>query len=192
MRSTGKLLSLIAVFVAFGLVTTTGAFTTVEAQRTATVDVAGDSGALLGLENGSSGLIQSPNGEIEITLDGSSAGGVNANAVTSVNESKFLNITNNGNKNGVEINMSYDTATSVSVYFVVSSGDLDGQTSSDLSSELSSSLFDPSTKYSISDPDNTVKLDPGETVSVGIIIDTTGASPGTQIINGDITITADA
>ena len=193
MRSKGKLLALVVIFVAVALITGTGAFSTVEAERTADVNVAGDSDALLELKAGDSGLIRSSNGEVEITLAGNDdASGVNTNAVTTVNESRFLNITNNGNQDGVEINISYTTGSNVEVYFVVGSGDIDSGSSNDLSSELSSSLFEPSEKYSIADPDNTVKLDSGEKVSVGIIIDTSGASDDTQIITGDITITADA
>lgn len=193
MGSKGKLLVLVAIFAAFVLVTATGAFSTVEAQRTADVNVAGDSGALLGLEAGDSGLIQSPNDEVEITLDGNSnAGGVNANAITAVDEPRFLNITNNGNQN-VEINIEYTTGTDVDVYFVVSEDDVADNTSGSLDdtnklSDGDTQLIDTTAKYSLED--NTVTIGSGDKVSVGIIIDTRGANSGVEIIDGDITITA--
>jgi hypothetical protein len=191
MRSRGKLVALLAVFVAVGLVTGTGAFSTVEAQRTADVNVAGDSSALLGLEAGSSGLIQpSSNDEIEITLDGSNAGGVNVDAITYVDQSRFLTITNNGNRDNVEINMSYETPSNVGVYFVVSSQNT--TTSNTLDEEIPNgdTVIDTTNKYPIRN--NIVTLDSGQSVTVGIVIDTRGASTNVEIITGDITITAEA
>ena len=52
MRPKGKLFALVVLFAAVGLLTATGAFTTVEADRTADGNVAGDSSALLALEQG--------------------------------------------------------------------------------------------------------------------------------------------
>lgn len=186
---------MIVLFAAVGVVTTTGAFSTVEADRTADVNVVGDSNALLGLEAGSSGLIQSTNGEVEITLDGNNnAGGVNANAITSVDESEFLNITNNGG-NPVEINIGYTNGTGVDVHFVVSEDDVDDNNPQSLHdtgrlSDSETQLIDTTAKYSLQD--NTVTIDSGEQVKVGIVIDTRGASSGVEIIDGDITITAEA
>jgi len=193
MRSKGKLLALVVIFLAVGVVTGTGAFSTVEAQRTADINVAGDSGALLGLEAGTSGLIRSTNGEIEITLDGNSnAGGVNANAITTVDESKFLNITNNGGQNTVVIGVQYTTSTNVDVYFVVDGSAVNDNSTGSLDQvgNVQTSLIDTTTKYPIQN--NTVELAPGETVSVGIVIDVGDVASGTELITGDVTITAEA
>lgn len=98
MRPKGKLLTLIVLFAAVGLITATGAFTTVEAERTATVDVAGDANALLALNEpaDSSVTVEESDGVAEIDLTGNSdAAGLNPNANTTLDP--VLNITNNGN-----------------------------------------------------------------------------------------------
>jgi hypothetical protein len=194
MRSRGKLLALIAVFTAFGVVTGTGAFSTVEAQRTADVNVAGDSSALLGLEAGNSVLIENVDNEVTITLDSSNAAGVNQNATTAVDGPRFLNITNNGDSNAVEIDMQYSTASNVEVYFVVDADDVTGTSRSldnlGLITDSETEVIDPTSKYPIRN--NTVEIDSGETVSVGIVIDVGSVDSGTEIIPGDVTILADA
>jgi hypothetical protein len=89
----------------------TGAFSTVEAERTMTVDTASDAGALLGIEAGPgpNGQYVSPDGSaadvVEIDLDTAEAdgfygGGVNAKAVSEFD--KLLLITNQGTQ-GCEI-----------------------------------------------------------------------------------------
>lgn len=74
---------------AVGLVTT-GAFSTVEANRTATVETAGDADALLGIEpyDKSQNLVNT-NGTVEIDIQN-----VNKNAITAVDQ--LLEVTNNG------------------------------------------------------------------------------------------------
>jgi hypothetical protein len=70
--------------------TTTGAFSTVEASRTATVETAGDADALLGIEpyDKSQNLVNT-NGTVEIDIQN-----VNKNAITAVDQ--LLEVTNNG------------------------------------------------------------------------------------------------
>jgi hypothetical protein len=193
MRSRGKLVALLAVFVAVGLVTGTGAFSTVEAQRTADVNVAGDSSALLGLQAGNSDLIQVDNDQVAIKLSSSSnAAGVNKNATTTVDQSQFLNVTNNGAQNTVEINLQYNTSDNVDVYFVVNGSDVDDDSSGSLDAvgNVQTSLIDTTKKYPIQN--NTVELTPGEKVSVGIVIDVGDVGSGTELITDDVTITAEA
>lgn len=129
MRPKGKLFALLAIFAAIGLVTATGAFTSVSATRTATVNVAGDADALLQLQphNGNNGLgdgsvgsstgyadIQSD--ELVINLgrfDGSGNAvntGVNMNATTDIQgvftitnqgtQDVWVNISDSGGVNG--------------------------------------------------------------------------------------------
>ena len=89
----GKLFALLAVFAAIGIVTATGAFTSVTAQRTAAISTAGDSSALLGLEEqGDTGYIDTQSSELRINFD--NVGSVNDNATTWLNKS--IKITNNG------------------------------------------------------------------------------------------------
>lgn len=199
MRSKTKLLALFAVFAAIGLVTATGAFQTVEAERTADVEVAGDANALLSLTAGDSELIEDDGNEVAITLDDESlAAGVNLNALTSVSAVSFLEIANNGETDGVEINITYDTGADAEVYFYVTDTEVIDGDETDLSDHIPGSeteLIDPTAKYPIRD--NTIEVDSGETIDVGIVIDTRGVDEsdigdGDAIIDGDVTITANA
>ena len=101
MRPKGKLFALVVMFAAVGLLTATGAFTTVEAERTATVDVAGDSSALLALQANSTYADNNAGGgsQLQINLNSadvgnSAANGLNPNANTTFDY--ILNVTNNG------------------------------------------------------------------------------------------------
>jgi len=141
-RPKGKLFALLAVFAAIGLVAASGAFTSVQADRTATVNVTGDSSALLGLSEPSSideGAVTFSNGQAEIDLTssgiGADASGLNPNATTAL--TPLLNITNNGN-NDVDLTVSI---TSVGGGSALDSGDItvvDGSNST-LSTETLSS-----------------------------------------------------
>jgi len=96
MRPKGKLFALLAVFAAIGLVTASGAFTTVDADRTATVDVNGDAAALLQMNasNAANGAYAS-SGNNQVTIDFNNGNsGLNPNAVTTI--SLVFNITNQG------------------------------------------------------------------------------------------------
>jgi|APHM01.1.fsa_nt_gi hypothetical protein len=96
----GKLLALLMIFVAVGGVAATGAFTTVEAERTADVSVDGDANALLAIQpndEGTNDFIQqsdTDNSQLEIDLSGGTADSLNTNAAT--NEENIITITNNG------------------------------------------------------------------------------------------------
>lgn len=193
MRSKGKLLALVAIFAAVALVTGTGAFSTVEAERTADVSVAGDSGALLELEPAGGGyLINNQSDEVAITLSGNAQNpnGVNKNATTAVNRTDFLKITNNG-VDEVEIGIQASTSNKVDVYFVVGSGSTSDSNSLDGVNSGISDTFDPANKYPIQN--NTVTIGQGETVYVGLVIDVGNVGSGSQqLITGDVTITAES
>lgn len=90
-RPKGKLFALLAIFVAIGLITATGAFTSVQAQRTMTVSVAGDGSALLGLADAGQGYVNESGDTITIDFGNN---GVNINADTDFGA--VLNVTNNG------------------------------------------------------------------------------------------------
>jgi hypothetical protein len=166
----GKLFGLLAVFAAISLVTASGAFTTVSAERTATVNVAGDESALLALEPapGSNGdeYARIEGGELELNLAGynSSATGVNPNAVTDF-DSVFV-ITNQGTQEvAVNITDSGDYNDSVTFYNgSVSTGPLESGSET---------------------------LSPGDSVVVSIKVDTTGVSGEHDLIT-EITISAEA
>jgi hypothetical protein len=95
MRPKGKLLTLILLFAAVGLIIATGAFSTVEAERTATVDVAGDANALLQLQSENDDYVSTTGGVIQIDLEGNNdATGLNPDARTVL--TPLVNITNQG------------------------------------------------------------------------------------------------
>jgi hypothetical protein len=146
---------------------------------------------LLGLEPAGSGhLIDNQSNEVAITLAGNTnnPGGVNRNAITTVNRTDFLKITNNG-ADEVELGIQASTKSNVEVYFVVGSG----TTSLDEVSSISVgsvSTFDPSKKYPIQN--NSVTIGSGNAIYVGIVIDVGAVSTDDEIITDDVTITAEA
>lgn len=113
MRPKGKLFALLAVFTAIGLITATGAFTTVTAERTAEVNVAGDDSALLQLDEPAGideGAVSESNGvaEIDLTSTNLGASGINPDAVTTL--TPLLNVTNQGNDD-TTLNVTVSTVT---------------------------------------------------------------------------------
>ncbi|MFD1570523.1 hypothetical protein [Halorubrum laminariae] len=83
-----------------GAILSTGAFDTVEAQRTVSVETAGDADALLGLTpaergDGSNEYVEETEGTISINLDGGAdADGLNQNAQTTIRN--LVTVTNQG------------------------------------------------------------------------------------------------
>ena len=162
-----RLLTLLLVFAAVALVTSSGAFTSVSAGRTVTVDVSGDDAALLGLTphsgpNGDDAELQ--DGQFQINFGGVGADGVNQNAVTVL--SNVFNITNRGTET-VSVTITESGNHPDLVTFSAGGGDIDDGGS--------------------------VSIPVGESAEVSIEIDTTGTSlsAGTSLIDS-ITIEAQA
>jgi len=88
-RPKGKLFALFAVFAAIGLITASGAFTSVQADRTMDVSVVGDASANLGLSDAGQGYVDTGGDAIKVDLSN-----VNLNADTDFGA--VLSITNNG------------------------------------------------------------------------------------------------
>lgn len=138
-------------FAAIGLITATGAFTTVEAERTATIEVSGDASALLGLsesENIGTGAVDdAQDGQATINLSDEALGdaqGLNPNANTTI--TPLLNVTNNGESNvNLEITIDSEDAAGIEDIMMV---DADGE-------ELTSA-----------------QIDSGETVELGLKVQT--------------------
>lgn len=175
----GKLAGLIAIFAAIGLITATGAFTTVTAERTATVTTAGDADALLALNPTNANYASIPSsganaGQLVISVDGTfnsqGATGVNLNALTEINN--VFSITNQGTQQ-IEVWISVN-ATSGNENVVTFHG---GDT-------VSASPLDDTNK---------VTLGTGDSTNVSMSIDTRGASlnEDDNIITG-ITVHANA
>ena len=167
MRPKGKLFALVIMFAAVGLLTATGAFTTVEADRTATVNVTGDASALLAIqESGNAGIgnvTNAQSGEAQIDLSESSvndnnAQGLNPNATTTVNP--LINVTNQGTQ---QVNLTItieNTASGIDSFEFVNSSDT---------------------------AVTTVTLDSGETEELGLRIQT-----GSNLGEFDVDITFEA
>lgn len=99
-----SLLRVVAVLLLFGGaigVTATGAFSTVEAERTADVDVSGDANALLGIQpavdpDESAFIQQSDTADSTFTIDVSGRNNAQLNTNATTTAANIFNITNNG------------------------------------------------------------------------------------------------
>ncbi len=170
----GKLLALVAIFAAVGIVTATGAFTTVSAERTAEIGVSGDSGALLGLD-AQHDIASNDGGTLSISM-----ADVNLEAVTTY--ATVFTVSNNG-ENEVAVNVTnFDYQDSdpsnqletngheEAVDFVVSAADLAG----DEPGSPIGTISGTGAVYSINE--TPIELGAGDSVTVGMYIDTTGIS----------------
>lgn len=172
MNSKIKLLAVGVLLGVVALATATGAFTTVEAERTATVDVTGDANALLGLEEADdigTGAVSQENGQIVIDLSESglssseaTAEGLNPDANTTI--TPLLNVTNNGaNDVDLETSIAENADGIENVEVVDSDGDsFDGE-----------------------------QLDSGETVQIGLKVETNSELSDSEAFDLVITLEAD-
>ncbi|CCC40532.1 hypothetical protein [Haloquadratum walsbyi] len=212
----GKLLALVLVFGAVGTLAATGAFTTVEAERTADVDVAGDANALLAIQptedpENSSFINQDDTDDstFEIVLDGNDGNnGVNANATTTAEG--IFNITNNGEEDvDVWINTeggAQDGNSSVNTTFYIDDNQLGSQineTSSDSSVSIDNRINEFNAMIDSDDvvisedssslseqPDNNaiaVNIESGETVTVSMAIEIEPEAVSSGTLNLDNT-----
>jgi hypothetical protein len=175
-RPKGKMFALLAVFVAIALVAATGAFTSVDAERTVAVNVSDDSDALLQLEpsGGDNGDYATESGStVEVTLDDSSdanGAGINDNATTVI--TRIFNVTNQGTQDvGLNANI---TGTESGVDIYVLANDTDTGNNYNLSSS------GPVTGVSSG----------GSPVSIGLKIVTDDAGSSTNF-DATLTLTAD-
>lgn len=169
MASRTRLLALVAVGLALTLVVATGAFTSVTATRTVSVEVAGDDAALLQLtpHDGPNGDFAAlVDGQLELSFEGVPSDGVNQNATTTVAD--VFNVTNQGTQ-PVNVTITESGNHTDRVTFETAGGvQLDGGAAG-------------------------VTLPVGETIEVTIEVDTTGESfpPGSSLLDS-ITIHAEA
>ena len=140
----------------------TGAFSTVEADRTVTVGVAEDSDALLGLEVGNSEFVTKTNGIIEINLQN-----VNLDATTTINHAFTLK-NNTGQASGAQ-------SITVSVSNIAYGNAVDGNNAD----SLDPADVDNIIEFNVNGTDlfgtsNSVTLASGDAPQVEIVIDTSG------------------
>lgn len=188
MKPKGKLFVLVAVFAAIGLVTATGAFTTVSAARTAEINVAGDSAALVAISAASgpnNAYFSTSGGQAVIELTTTEgATGVNQRAETDIRN--VFTITNQGTQ---EVGLWLETVdstntdhsdkvalyaatvgiSSVSNGVAFNGGDLAGTESRiDLSNLVSG---EAPVRLDYADNTNYIELAPGESITVSIFVD---------------------
>ena len=141
----------------------TGAFDTVEAERTVTVETAGDADAFLGLspaDGVSDELVEDPGDDtIEVILNATDEGatGLNQNAVTTFNE--LVTVTNQGTQDVDEINLTIDHDEGDDIEGVFSYP-VDGDADDPVANE-----------GNILDEAETEPLTPGDEVTFGLIVD---------------------
>jgi len=169
MQSRTHLLLVFAVFGVALFVVGSGAFTTVSAERTVSVNVTGDGAALLQLQphNGPNGqYADTPSDELEISFDDITADGVNQNATTTINN--VFTVTNSGTQS-TEVYITKSGANNGLVNFNVSGSPIDGGAG------------------------NAVTVGTGQTIEVTIYINTKGQSlnSGDALLDS-ITIHAEA
>lgn len=172
----GKLAGLVAIFAAIGLITATGAFTTVSAERTATVSTAGDASALLAMNPVNDDYARIDGGTLEIAIDGSfgnsnTGSGVNLQALTQIDD--VFSITNQGTQE-------------VRVWITTSGPNPDTVT-------FYNGTHADSTRGAIVDEASAHTLGVGESLTVSMEIDTRNValSEDEELVN-DITVHANA
>lgn len=171
----GKLLALVLAFAAVGGLAATGAFTSVEAERTADVSVSGDAGALLALEQtdgtDNSEFIESGTGASELVIDLNSSLNLNSDALTDTGG--VINVTNNG-EDTVNLNISVGTVESgVNVVFYEAGSDDSGTflSASNQFSETFETLSDDTDDLVLSGTTDSATLNPGDTVQIGFAVE---------------------
>ena len=163
-----KVLAIVVVLSLMIAVPGTGAFSSVTAERTATVSVADDADAFLGLEphNSVNGQYATTNdGQLELRIDGSNPAipgdGVNHNAITTFDD--VFNITNQGTQ---RVAVSVNDSASETKYYVLHDGE----------------------RLALDEVE--AVLDPGDVAEVGLVTNTTGDSDA--VVPGDLEIEAEA
>jgi hypothetical protein len=169
-RPKGKVIALLAVFTALVLVAASGAFTSVQAERTAAVDVASDADAFLALAANTSnnnGIAYASDGSgandnqlsVNLTSTMNGGSGVNENAVTTADH--VFDIQNQGTQ-------------SVTVYLEPAGNAPAGV----LAFYHNGTTAAPTSSGTITGSTNAVTLGTGEKVTVGVKVDTRGYDGG--------------
>lgn len=163
-----KVLALVVVLSLIVAIPGTGAFSSVTAERTATVSVANDADAFLGLTPHSSAngqYAETTDGQLELRIDETNpdvtGDGVNQNAITTFDD--VFNVTNQGTQ---RVAVSVNDSARETNYYVIHEGE----------------------RLALDEVE--VVLDPGDVAEVGLVTNTTG-EPNVVVPN-DIEIVAEA
>lgn len=167
-RPKGKLLALFAIFIAIGLVTATGAFSSVTAERTATVQTAGDANAFLGFQVVQSAYATTTaSDELKITVSS-----LNKNATTDL---------------GVVFNVTLDSGASSAVGFWVADEDTEAPSGFTTVNDDSLQFYNGTGTF-IEGQANATKILPGGSIDIIIKPD---LSLGSGFTDGTIVFVAD-
>lgn len=177
----GKLLALVTLVLAAAMVTATGAFTTVQAERNINVEITGDKSAFLSIEpsDGPNGAYATQIGTGELVLNfnhkADTEGGGNPQGINPDSNTTFDNVftvTNHGTQPVMVIVNS--TADRISYY------PTDGSSNTHMK------------KMSKGEVRNRLTISPGETVHWGVKIDATGLTKSDSIatVKDDLIIKA--
>jgi len=155
------------------------AFTTATVERDANLNVTTDSGGLVGLTAGDSGLVTETSNQLSIDVTEGTASGVNPNSTLTIgNESSpAFNITNNF-PNAHTFNVAYDMANTDTT---------DG--TKNVQFELINSSSGGTVATVNEDSGNETELAAEETIGVIVTIDSTGKT-STDDLSGTLNVTA--
>lgn len=185
MITKGKIFALVLIVASSGLVLSTGAFSAVTAERTASVAVQGDGSAHLQLTaySGPGG-----NGQYAEITDGTiQIGSINVNASTTIE--KVFNITNQGSQ-PVDVWIDDKDPTDSDVLGATDDDNTGAITF--YNPTLGGSASTENGVNSVEGQGNAVTLDTGETMVVSIEIDTSGIAQDEIDLLDEITIHAEA
>lgn len=168
-RPKGKLFALFAVFAAIGLVTASGAFTSVNAERTVSVSTVGDGSALLQLSVNNTDLASITDGKLEITISN-----VNLNAQSDLGV--VFTITNNGNDDLSTVYIADEDSEAPSGFSIGTNDQVSYRDAGDVNREGSA---------------NATALTSGTSLSIKMVIDTKGVTTTGDLGVGNIVIVAE-
>lgn len=176
----------------------TGAFTSIEADRGVNIEVAADDAAFLGLEPldtpNSNQYVELNDGTLDISIgqSGNGGGGVNLNALTKFD--RMFQVTNQGTQ-AISLFILYDPADAQSGFMPGpdDSGRLDPN-----DPDLGLAFYREGSGLELNHPvgrssvDRSTLFEPGESVTLGVSIDTRGFSADTAqaLFEGQVVVTA--
>jgi len=154
------------------------AFTTATVERDANLSVATDSGGLVGLTAGDSGLVTTNNDQLAIDVTEGTASGVNPNSTLTIGNksSPAFNITNNF-PNAHTFNVAYDMANTDNA-----------DSTKNVQFELINSSSGDTVATVNEDSGNETEIGASETIGVIVTVDSTGQS--TDDLSGTLNVTA--
>ena len=187
----------------------TGAFSRVESHRSVTIEVANDDNAYLGMrqvagsDNSDNYVSDDGNGHLEIDIaDQPDGDGVNSNSITFFDE--MIEFTNQGKENAeVCIDTSGLQAGDVvtdgeaDVVFYLNEGYSEMDEEADIKQTASGSTGTDVDDYDLECEDGSVNLPLGESIVVGLYVDTRGVDvdydddTSGELVEGHITVLAD-